>query len=123
VSLYSCLSELEGASVLHTTPREVLAEALASPDSIARQALHCICEILGRVAGNAALTFGALGGVYICGGIVPRFIDFFRNSDFRTTFQDKGRMAGMMSNIPVYVVTDTFTGLRGAAEALGNPQV
>ena len=31
------------------------------------------CILLGRFGGNLALNMGTFGGVYIAGGIVPRF--------------------------------------------------
>ena len=46
---------------------------------------------MGRFAGNLALNMGTFGGVYIAGGIVPRFQEFFIASGFRVAFEDKGR--------------------------------
>jgi glucokinase len=33
--------------------------------------------------------------VYIAGGIVPRFLEFFKASGFRGGFEDKGRLKPM----------------------------
>ena len=54
---------------------------------------------------------------------MPRFLDFFLESPFRNGFEDKGRMRPLLEFTPVYVVTEPYTGLLGAAEALGNPEV
>ena len=73
---------------------------------------------MGRFGGNLALTSGAFGGVYIAGGIVPRFIEFFVDSGFRDAFEDKGRFVDYLKDIPVYVVTHKELGLIGASAYL-----
>jgi len=65
-----------------------------------------------------ALTLGARGGVYLCGGIVPRFIPYFKTSPFRRRFEDKGRFSAYLAEIPVYIVQAEFPGITGAAAAL-----
>ena len=42
--------------------------------------------MLGTFAGDVTLTFGARGGVYIMGGIVPKIYEIFRHSHFRERF-------------------------------------
>lgn len=123
VNLHLARAALEGQGSRWHEAREIVEAALQTGDEEALAILRQFCEILGRVAGNATLTIGARGGVYLCGGIVPRFIDFLKTTGFRTAFEDKGRMRGYMSTIPVYVVTEPYTGLLGAAEALTNQEV
>ena len=55
--------------------------------------------------GDAALMFGARGGVYIAGGIVPKLGSRFADSAFRERFEAKGRMRPYLAAIPTYVVT------------------
>ena len=74
--------------------------------------------MLGTVASNLALTLGARGGVYLCGGIIPRFIEYFKTSPFRSRFESKGRFDAYLAAIPVYVVQSRFPGIVGAAVAL-----
>ncbi len=76
--------------------------------------------MLGTVSSNLALTLGARGGVYLCGGIIPRFIDYFRQSPFRNRFESKGRFDAYLAAIPVYVVLSKHPGISGAAVALDN---
>jgi glucokinase len=73
------------------------------------------CSFLGAVAGDLALTFAARGGVYIAGGIVPRFVDRLSRSSFRKRFESKGRFASYLRDIPTSVVVRTdesFIGLK-----------
>ncbi|GAA3960460.1 glucokinase [Allohahella marinimesophila] len=123
LNLYQAHAEIDGVAAPLNSPELITAAALEASDPLARGALRHFCEMLGRVAGNAALTIGALGGVYICGGIVPRFVEFLAESNFRTAFEDKGRMRPLMQSTPVFVVTEPYTGLLGAAEALVNTEV
>ncbi|MBN7769466.1 glucokinase [Marinobacter daepoensis] len=123
VNLYRAQSQVQRVSVRFSTPEEITSAALRGSDALAMDALQHFCEILGRTAGNAVLTQGSYGGVYLCGGILPGILDFLLNSRFRDGFEDKGRMRSLMESTPVYVVTDAYTGLRGAAEALRNDEV
>ena len=81
-------------------------------------ALNTFCESMGAAAGNLALTLGAKGGIYIAGGVVPRFSEFFANSGFRDKFEEKGRFAAYLQPIPVYLVMRSNLGLLGAAKKL-----
>ena len=76
------------------------------------------CRFLGRVAGNNVLTLGARGGVYIVGGVIPRFAELFLRSGFAASFADKGCMSGYFAGVPVWLVTAEFSGLLGAGVAL-----
>ncbi|MDU3056375.1 MAG: glucokinase, partial [Escherichia coli] len=64
-------------------PKDITERALADSCTDCRRALSLFCVIMGRFGGNLALTLGTFGGVYIAGGIVPRFLEFFKASGFR----------------------------------------
>ncbi|KAA1174914.1 glucokinase [Marinobacter salinexigens] len=120
VNLYRALADISGIPAPLVSPEAITESAIEGTDALAVRTLHTFCEILGRTVGNSALTLGATGGVYLCGGILPNILDFFLKSRFRQGFEDKGRMRPIMERTPVFVVTDRFTGLRGAAVALGS---
>jgi glucokinase len=93
--------------------------ALSAGDARALEAVELLCAFLGTAAGNLALTLGALGGVYIGGGIVPRLGDAFARSPFRERFEAKGRFAAYLAPIPAFVIhASQSPALRGAASAL-----
>ena len=85
-------------------PKDVTERALADTCIDCRRALSLFCVIMGRFGGNLALTLGTFGGVYIAGGIVPRFLEFFKASGFRGGFEDKGRFKAYVQDIPVYLI-------------------
>lgn len=102
------------------TPAQVTDGALNDNDPLCRRAFDAFCGLLGSVAGDIALVLGARGGVYIGGGIVPRFVDAFHASPFNERFTAKGRMGQYLADIPVYVIAAEFPALPGLARALAD---
>ena len=105
-------SALSGAAPL--APDEVGAR-IAAGDATALEALDVFFQLLGTVASNLALTFAAFGGVYIGGGITPRYVEQFKTSGFRPRFEDKGRYRPFLADIPTWVITADEPALRGLA--------
>ena len=95
--------------------RDITTNALNGTCEICQQTLTLFCNVLGSFAGNLALIMNSQGGVYIAGGIVPRFIDYLKSSDFRARFESKGRLAYITEQAPTYVITEEQPGLLGAA--------
>lgn len=119
VNLYEAIAMRNERVRPNLKPSDVTGGALSLPcDPDCLEALNTFCKLMGRFGGNLALTMGTFGGVYIAGGVVPRFIEFFKNSKFREAFEDKGRFKDFLRKIPVYVITDTKAGLRGAGAVL-----
>ena len=73
---------------------------------------------LGGFAGNVALSFGARGGVFIGGGIVPKLQNFLAGSRFRERFEAKGRFQPYLEKIATVTITAPYPALRGLASAL-----
>jgi glucokinase len=90
-------------------------------DAAALATFEQFFAFLGTVAGDAALTLGAHGGIYIGGGIVPANLELFEASRFRERFVDKGRYRDYLDAIPTRVITlDTpaLVGLSGLVATL-----
>jgi glucokinase len=123
--LYQALGEIAGVPTPLTHEKAVAAEGLANKTGLPREAIERFCGILGSVAGDIALTYGARGGVYVSGGIAPRFIDLIMEGEFRRRFEDKGRLSDYMADIPTAMIVHPYAALVGAARALtlleGNP--
>ncbi|MFO1122744.1 MAG: glucokinase [Hyphomicrobiales bacterium] len=101
-----------------TTPEAVLQAALAGSDAAAVKTLDQFITWLARIAGDAAMTMQARGGVYLAGGIAPSIVDRLTSGNFRAVFQEKGRLAHVMRPIPVYVIVDRFPAFKGCAAAI-----
>jgi glucokinase len=115
LNLYEAVCALANTGPVHREDREITAAALAGNDAAAETTLDLFCAMLGTVAGNAAMAFGAVGGVYIAGGIVPRFRDRFARSDFRERFFQKGRLRPYLESIATYLVLHDAPALVGLA--------
>jgi len=117
-NIYRSLCTLSDKERHCETPAEVVAAAHQGDNELALQALNMFCSGMGSASGNLALTYGAKGGIYIAGGVVPRFKEFFINSDFRHKFEEKGRFVSYLKPIPVFIVVRENLGLLGAAKKL-----
>ena len=118
VNLHQAIAELEGSDSPRRTPSDVTEAAFDGSSPTCRATIDAFCAFLGSVAGDVALTFGARGGVYIGGGIVPRFVDHLAHSSFREQFLSKGRMRAYLERIPTRVVlhpNPAFLGLMSLA--------
>jgi len=118
VNLYRAIVKSDDRVPENLKPRDVTERALQDSCTDCRRALSMFCVIMGRFGGNLALNLGTFGGVYIAGGIVPRFLEFFKASGFRAAFEDKGRFKDYVSGIPVYLITHDQPGLLGAGAHL-----
>jgi glucokinase len=116
--LFEFLTSRGGLQGRRLPPAEITALGLGGADPTARAALDWFCGLLGSVAGDVALTFGARGGVYIGGGIMPRLLSVLADSAFVPRFLAKGRLSRMLTPIPVFVILDPCASLRGAASVL-----
>ena len=96
---------------------EVVKRALEG-EPLAAESVDVFCGILGTFAGNIAVTLGALGGIYIGGGVVPRLGEFFERSSFRKRFEAKGRFEAYLQNVPTYVITAEYPAFLGVSAIL-----
>lgn len=118
VEIYRLLVSGYGEAPKFSSAAEITAAALDRSCDFCYQALDHFCAILGSMAGNLALTFGARGGVYIAGGIVPRILPFLSASEFRERFYSKGRLTEWLTHIPTRVIKRHDVALLGLRERL-----
>ena len=115
--LYLLYKIISGTAELKT-PEEVLQAAIAATDISAVKALEHFMTFLARLSGDFAMGLQAHGGVYLAGGIVPSIIKQLQSGSFRKTFDDHGRIAEVIHNVPVYVIIDKFPAFKGCTAAL-----
>lgn len=95
-------------------PAAVISEvALRGDQPLCTQALGLFVSIYGAEAGNLALKVLATG-VYVAGGIAPKIRSKLVDGTFMAAFRAKGRMGFLMDLMPVRVVLNETTALRGA---------
>lgn len=96
-------------------PAEIAHRAQARRDAVAVKTAQVFSRLLGGFCGDMALAFGALGGVYLVGGVVPGLGRAFDRRAFRAAFEAKGRYRDYLARVPAFVVTRNDLGLRGLA--------
>jgi glucokinase len=106
-------SAMEGV----TDPAAAISKAaLEESDPIAVRALDLFVALYGAEAGNLALKMKATQGVWVGGGIAPKILPRLRRPGFLEAFHEKGRFKAFMEAIPVRVILNDQTALRGAAK-------
>ena len=117
-NLYAAIAAIDGQEVPQRDAPAITRTGLDGSCATSRAALDMFCAFLGTAAGDIALTYGARGGVFIAGGIVPRMLAFLQRSEFRARFEAKGRMRAYLELIPTSAIVHpdaTFVGLQALA--------
>jgi glucokinase len=116
--MYAALAEDARQSTRSLGAPEITRRGLAGTDPVCVATIDTFCGLLGTAASNLAVTLGALGGVFIGGGIVPKLGEYFDRSLFRSRFEDKGRFKDYLSAIPTFVITAPDATFSGASAIL-----
>ncbi|MBA8884842.1 glucokinase [Dokdonella fugitiva] len=113
----SGLVNLHAALHPHAPPRETPESitAAAADDPACSATLDRFCAMLGSIAGDFALAFGAWDGVYVAGGLTPKLLARLDAGEFRRRFEAKGRYARVLAGVPTIAVLHEDAGLLGAA--------
>lgn len=93
-------------------PSDVTAAAERN-DAHARAAIGFFSQLLGVCAGDMAIIFGAKGGCYVAGGVVPALGDLFDTARFIAGFSDKGPYKGYTETIPLHLIAHPYPALAG----------
>ena len=115
INLYRALCVLRDQAPVLSLPSQVTQAALARSDEAAVEALEVFCSLLGSFVGDLALLYGARGGVFLAGGILPQIRDVLLASDFRERFFNKGVMRPFLQQVPVRLMEHGQLGVIGAA--------
>ena len=95
-------------------PEAVIAAARRG-DAAARAVTGLFVRLLGRFAGDMALAFKALGGVYIAGSIVCGLGPLLDEAEFRAAFEGHPPHEGLLQAAPTFLITSDQPGLIGCA--------
>jgi len=114
-NIYWALCQIHGKPEIRITAAEIFSRVLANEDVIAAESTQLFYEALGQVAGNLALALGAFDGVYLAGGIVKRYPDLLKTSNFRSGFENKGSHRSLMEGVPTLLILHPQPGLLGAS--------
>jgi glucokinase len=95
-------------------PETIIAHA-HSGDPQAQAITRLFVRLLGRFAGDMALTFKALGGVYLTGGVACALGRLLDEPQFRAAFEAHPPHQVLLQAIPTLLITYDQPGLIGCA--------
>lgn len=118
INIHRALCHIADTPRVSLQANEITDAARTGEYPIAGEAVGFFCNLLGAVAGDAAMCCGARGGVYLAGGILPKIKDIFLASDYEAHFLNKGRMTSYLQPIPITLIEKDGAALYGAAAIL-----
>lgn len=109
-------SELREAVDSAADPASVISRrALNKSDTACVETLEIFVGILASLCGDTAATGMTMGGIFLGGGIPPKIAPLLTTPLFTERFQQRGKMSGLMKQIPVFLIKDDYAALTGAA--------
>ncbi len=118
-NIHAALALLDGAADAPAlAPDAVAHRALAGNDARARAAVAMFSAFAGSFAGDIALLYGARGGIYVGGGVIPKLGRAFDARLFRRRFESKGRFRRWLAPIPTWLIRHPCPTMLGLARYL-----
>jgi glucokinase len=105
----------EQLATSHDAPALISQLALENKSAVCEQALSIFVGIYGSQTGDCALNFMSTGGIFIGGSIAAKIVPRMKDPIFMQSFLDKGRMRGLLQDMPVKIVLNDDSGILGAA--------
>lgn len=121
-SLFAFLVERKGRTVAPEVkrametqdPSRAITERVGK-DPVCTEAVDWFISLYGAEAGNLALKFLSLGGLFIGGGIAPHLVERIKRGGFVSAFLQKGRFKALLESIPISIILNDHAALLGAA--------
>lgn len=111
-----CLQEIRGEIPpdLREQNGALVNKAAQAGEPVALAAMQLFTDLYANWVGNIALLYQPRGGLYLGGGISARIQPWLQSARFLDACFDKGRMSGLVRQMPIYLITNTRLGLQGA---------
>lgn len=114
-NLYEALCDLAERTPEDLPPEAITQRAQAGDDAQCRRAVELSAELLGAIAGDFVLAYGAWDGVFLAGGLTPKLLPWLEAGAFRARFEAKGRFSDALARVPTVAILHRDAGLLGAA--------
>lgn len=101
---------------------QIVERALTGDGGACGETVRLFLRLTARFAGDMALTFGATGGVYLSGGILPRLQPLLDEAALITAFTDKPPVRAFAASVPLHLVTTPDAVLYGLAAIGRSPE-
>lgn len=114
VHLDRALHEARGMPPV-TRSAEAIGSAATEGEATAAETVDIFCLVLAEAARDFALTFAALGGVFLAGGILPKVEARLTACAFEQRFTDHPNYRELLGGIPVHLIRHGHAAMLGAA--------
>lgn len=119
--LWETLAGLDGVEIGgKPTAGEIAERARRKADPVAVETVEMMTGWLGGFTGDVALIAGATGGVYLAGGVLPRWGALFDTRLFRRRFTAKGSHREILERTPIRLIVDKQPAFKGLLALLGD---
>jgi glucokinase len=105
----------EQIAAAHDVPALISRLGIEGKAAICQQTVSIFVSVFGAETGNCALRYMTTGGIFIGGVIASKVVANIKSSVFMDAFVDKGRMEGLLKEMPVKIILNDDCGLIGAA--------
>ncbi|MHC5307566.1 glucokinase [Bartonella sp. LJL80] len=122
VNIYNAICKVDGKMADFSTPDAITAAALETAHRQAHETVVYFLTYLARLAGDFALTFKALGGVYIGGGITPKLANVINHREFRNIFENKSPHQDVLKKTATVIMTHPRAALVGMDSYVRHPE-
>jgi glucokinase len=106
-------------AAMHPQTAALASESVVAQAQLADRAAlattRLFVRLLGRFAGDVALTFKATGGVFISGGVAQALGPLFDEAIFRAAFEEHPPHGALLAATPTALITHEEPGLLGCA--------
>lgn len=117
--IHEWVCERSGRGTEGRSAAEIAALAVSGADPDCVAAAEQFVRLLGRVAGDLALTFLPAGGIYIAGGVCRALAPLMVSTGtLHEAFRAKGRMTPLMDTFSASLLLDDLAALGGCVEWL-----
>jgi len=95
---------------------QAISQAAIAGNKLCQRVVQMFFYTYGAVAGNVALSYYALGGVYIGGGIAPKIMQGYEEVFMQGFLHKEEKFAALLEEISVQLIIDPLVALKGCYE-------
>ena len=95
--------------------KEIAESAAANDDPVCADSIEFFSTVLGGASADLGLTFHADGGIFLGGGVLARIRNLLSVDRFNQGYLRNVVKKDYLSQLPVYLLNDSETGLEGSA--------
>jgi glucokinase len=102
-------------------PADIISLGIADPRGEAAATIRLFWRLQARYVGDLALTFLAVSGVYLAGGVLPRIESLLDDAEFRRVFEHKAPYDRLAARIPTRLLKKSDAVIHGMAAIARRP--